>query len=138
MPAVYQHRLTVRDEELDPLGHVNNARYLVWMQDAAVAHSAAQGWDGARYESIGAAWFVRSHAIEYLQPARRGDEIVVHTWVADLKKVRSLRKYRIERAEGGVLLARAETVWVFVDREQGTPKRPPAELLSAFDIVAEA
>ena len=44
MPAIYCHSHVVRDDEIDGLGHVNNLHYLKWMQDAAVAHSAAQGW----------------------------------------------------------------------------------------------
>ncbi len=43
MPARFEHSLTVTEADLDRQGHVNNIVYIRWMQDAAVAHSAAQG-----------------------------------------------------------------------------------------------
>ena len=68
MPAIYLHNVKVTDEHIDIQGHANNLVYLRWMQDAAVAHSAAQGWDGERYRELSAGWVVRSHFIEYLVP----------------------------------------------------------------------
>ena len=44
---------------------------------AALAHSAAEGWPAEAYQKLGAGWVVRSHQIEYLQPAFPGDQIVV-------------------------------------------------------------
>ena len=46
MPPIYHHRHTVLQSEIDSLGHANNVAYVEWMQLAAVAHSAAQGWPG--------------------------------------------------------------------------------------------
>src|SRR5690348_855798 len=116
MPAIleYPHRVTA--EDLDLLGHANNLSYLKWMQSAALAHSAAQGWPTDSYTRLGAGWVVRSHRIEYLQPAFEGDVVVVRTWVADMKKVTSLRRYEIVRdaSDKRVLLAKAETDWAFI------------------------
>ncbi len=44
MPAIYEHPHTVGSDEIDPQGHANNVAYVQWLQSAAVAHSAAQGW----------------------------------------------------------------------------------------------
>jgi acyl-CoA thioester hydrolase len=136
MPAVYEHAHTVRADEIDEQGHVGNVHYVRWMQEAALAHSSAQGWTPQRYGDAGAGWVVRSHFIEYLQPAFEDEQVVVRTWVADLKKVTSLRKYRIVRAADGVVLANAETNWAFISRETGAPRRIPPELAQSFDVVA--
>ncbi|MFQ5731117.1 MAG: acyl-CoA thioesterase [Planctomycetaceae bacterium] len=137
MPAVFEHHLTVREDEIDPQGHVNNLEYLKWMQDAALAHSAAQGWTGERYFEIGGGWVARKHVIEYLHPAFAGQPVVVKTWVASFHKIRSLRKYRIVRPEtdGEILLAKAETEWAFIGLERHVPRRIPVEVSSAFEIV---
>jgi acyl-CoA thioester hydrolase len=127
----YHHQ--VRSEEIDELGHVNNLHYIAWMQAAAADHSRAVGWPWARYESIGGAWVVRSHAIEYLRPAFAGDEVVVRTWVADMGKVQSRRRYAIVRE--GTLLARGETQWVFISRKTNALDRVPAELQAAFPVL---
>jgi acyl-CoA thioester hydrolase len=101
MPAVYEHRHRVLDREMDTVGHVNNLEYLKWLQDAALAHSAAQGWPADAYRSAGHGWVVRSHYIEYLVPAFADDDIVVRTWIADMKRVTSLRRYEIIRPTDG-------------------------------------
>ncbi len=137
MPAVYEHRHTVRDDEIDEQGHANNVEYLKWMQTAAIAHSTAQGWSPQRYRDNGAGWVVRTHEIEYLQPAFTGDEIVVRTWVANFKKISSLRKYKICRDVDGTVLALARTDWVFLGMKHRVPRRMPKELIAAFELVPE-
>jgi len=135
MPAVYQHKLTVTAEEVDWMGHVNNVAYFSWLQDAAVAHSTAQGWSGNRYRDLGQAWVARKHAIEYLRPAVSEDELVVQTWVATLSRVTSERRYRVIRPSDDALVATAMTQWAFVKIASGMPCRIPQEVQSAFEIV---
>ena len=135
MPAVFEHRLTVPAEAIDGQGHVNNLEYVRWMQQAAVAHSNAQGWTPERYRQIGSGWVVRSHGIEYLRPAFAGDRIVVYTWVADFRKVRSRRKYKIVRLEDRATLAVAQTEFAFFGFEHRVARRIPPEVAAAFVVV---
>jgi acyl-CoA thioester hydrolase len=135
MPAIYLHEHTVRDDEIDGQGHANNVSYVHWMQDAAVAHSSAQGWTPERYRDAGIGWVARSHFIEYLRPAFAGDAIVVRTWVSGFERVRSTRRYEMVRADDETVLARAETTWAFLRREDGRPIRIPAEVAEAFVVV---
>lgn len=139
MPSLYEHTLTVPESDIDELGHANNIAYLKWMQAAALAHSAVQGWPGEKYQELGAGWVVRSHQIEYLQPAFAGDAIVVRTWVADLKKVTSLRRYKIVRPgpEKETILAVAATDWAFIHFKTSLPKRIPPEVSGAFELWSE-
>lgn len=137
MPAIYLHRHRVSPEDVDRQGHVNNLSYLRWMQDAAVAHSAAQGWNTARYLESGASWVVRSHTIEYLQPSFADESIVVATWVDSFRRIRSLRKYRILREADRALLARAETLWAFVALPSHAPRALPPELVTSFEVVPD-
>ena len=138
MPAIFEYRYKVTAADIDGVGHVNNISYLRWMQDAAVAHSAAQGWPSKAYHQLGQGWVVRSHAIEYLIPAYSGDEIVVKTWVANMKRVTSMRRYELIRISDEKKLAVASTNWAFVKFETHQPCRVPAEIVSAFEIVPDA
>lgn len=141
MPAVFRFSHVVAEDELDAvINHVNNLAYLKWMQSAAVAHSAAQGWPADRYRELGAGWVVRTHQIEYLQPAFARDPIVVHTWVADLKKVTSLRRYKIVRQapDKEITLAVASTDWAFIHFGTHQLKRIPPEVAQAFEIVPDS
>ena len=135
MPNVFFHPHVVQADEIDELGHANNVHFIAWLQAAAMAHSTVQGWPGARYRASGQGWVVRSHAIEYLLPAFAADRVVVETWVATMKKVTSLRRYRIVRGGDGALLATAETNWAFVDHVTGKPVRIPPEVAEAFVVV---
>jgi acyl-CoA thioester hydrolase len=135
MPAIYSHPHVVVPDEIDDLGHVNNLHYLKWMQTAAVAHSSAQGWPPARYRELAAGWVVRSHRIEYRQPAFVDEEIEIRTWVADFRKVTSLRKYQVFRPKDSVVLAVAETDWAFLGLKPYVPRRIPPELAEAFLLV---
>jgi len=135
MPAVYLHHHVVAEDEIDAHGHANNLRYLYWMQSAAVAHSAAQGWSHEDYVRIGSVWVVRSHKIKYLQSAYVGDDVVIRTWVAGMKRFSSVRKYRIERAADGAALAAGETEWVLVDMQSRGLAQIPPQLIASFDIV---
>ena len=137
MPAILEWTHAVVDADLDGLGHANNISYLKWMQSAALAHSAAQGWPVEAYADLGCGWVVRTHFIEYLSPALLGENIVVRTWVADMKKVTSLRRFLIlaNRESNEVVLAKAETNWAFIDYKTGAPKRVPPQVSGAFEIA---
>ena len=132
MTEVFEYPHTVTADEIDGLGHANNVAFVAWMQAAAVAHSAALGWTPERYLQLGMGWVARRHTIEYLRPAFAGEELIVETRVAEMKKVTSLRVYRIFRRSDGELLARAETDWAFVNYATGRPTRIPAEIAGAF------
>lgn len=138
MPAIYHHRHTVLPEEIDVLGHANNLAYLAWMQAAALAHSAAQGWPGEAYQRLGQGFVVRSHQITYERPAFVGESIVVNTWVASFKRASSVRRYDIVREGDAKLLATAATNWAFVNYATGLPARIPAEIIQSFEIVPDA
>lgn len=138
MQQIHEYRLRVPATAIDVNGHTNNVEYVRWMQDAAVAHSDAQGWNLARYRALGGVWIVRSHTIEYLLPAVVGDRVVVQTWVADRRRVQSRRRYRFVRETDRALLARAQTLWVFVDIASGRPRALTKELAAAFPVVPDA
>jgi len=135
MAAIYEHKLVVAPTEIDRLGHASNLAYLAWMQAAALAHSAEQGWPPERYEQLGAGWVVRSHEIKYLQSAYVDQDIVVRTWVSGMKRVGSTRSYKIVRAGDGGLLARAQTQWAFVDFATLGLCKIPDEVWRAFELV---
>ena len=131
MADPHEYEFDVPPSAIDENGHVNNVEFVRWMQDAAVRHFAAAGGN-ALMESAGATWVVRSHRVEYLRPAQRGERIRVRTWVADFRRVMSQRKYEFLRVGDGTLLARGETEWVFVDAATGRPRSIPNSIQSLF------
>jgi acyl-CoA thioester hydrolase len=133
---VFSYRFTVHEDAVDENGHVNNVTYVQWMQDAAVRHYDAMGGREPT-QAINATWVVRSHTVEYLRPAFAGEEIEVRTWVVDMRRVRSKRRYQFVRAGDGELLVRGETEWVFVDATTGRPRSVPADVVELFRVTGD-
>ena len=151
---LYLAHFRVRHHQLDPLGHVNNAAYLNFLEQAAIDHAAAAGYDVDHLRRLGGLFIARRHEIDFLRPAFAGDWLRVATWAVDIHGARAIRAYEVFRlpaaaAAGsppsdtladpnalahlpGELTVRARTEWAFVDAKTGRPRRVPTELRSAF------
>lgn len=134
---IYRQRFAFSPEAEDENRHVNNVEYVRMMQESAIAHTRVNGWTPEELRLRGWTWVARSHFIEYLQPCRAGEDVVIETWVANFRKIRSLRKYRFVRVSDGALLAKAETDWVFLDFHRGRPMAIPPEVLAAYIVVPD-
>ncbi len=86
-------------------------------------------------KAVGATWVVRTHRIKYLRPAFAGEKSVVLTWVSNLRRVLSLRKYKVVRMEDKAVLAEGETDWVFVNTATGKLRSIPKDILSVFEVL---
>jgi acyl-CoA thioester hydrolase len=128
--STYTKAYIIPENSIDENGHVNNVVYVQWMQDIAVGHYASIG--GIQAQGPDATWVVRSHRIEYFLPAFIGEEIEIGTWVENIQRVRSLRKYEFVRKADGKTLVKGETDWVFVDVKSGRPLAIPEEVINIF------
>jgi acyl-CoA thioester hydrolase len=122
--SVFTWRVRVRVYECDALGHVNNAVYLHYLQQAT-----AEAW-----ASVGAAaWQMRSLVTEYLAPAYSGDELEVQAWSAGVDGVLLACSYTITRPEDARPIKRARATWASPRADAGASPPPdwpsaPAEL----------
>ncbi len=72
-PDAVGHELRVRPQDIDPMGHVNNAIYLDWAEEALRARS-----DGAAGSAVVA--LPRRWRAEYAASAEPGDALHASTW----------------------------------------------------------
>ena len=128
----YDLEITAAPSDIDELGHVNNLVYVRWVQEVAIAHSTALGWDGAAYQRLGSSWVVRRHEIDYVVPVLVGERVRVTTWVESVKGASSVRRTRMSRVADGAVVCRASTTWAFVDLARGRLTKIPDELRGAF------
>lgn len=133
---VYRKRFTVPGEAIDRNGHVNNVEYVKWMQDLAIQHWRSVGGDAVN-EACKATWVARSHHIEYLRPAFEGDRMEAVTWVHNMRRVRSLRRYAFKRLNDGKVVARGETDWVFVSVVDGRPMAIPESVSDILPLTED-
>jgi acyl-CoA thioester hydrolase len=126
----------VADEEVDAQQHVHNLRYLQWTLWAARDHNAASGWDAAAALGDGFGWVVRDHEITYRAAAFGGDEIVVRTWVSDIRRYACRRSFQICRPADQTLLCRGSTRWVFIDLKNHRALEVPEQAVAAVKLSA--
>ena len=124
-----KHRYEVRvdPDDIDHMGHVNNAVYLTWVQRAVVAH-----WESrAPLEALQKiAWVALKHEIEYRRPAFLGDGVIVETVAERLFGVRAFFTTLIMRGE--TVLAEVKSSWCSLDSETHRPVRVARNVRQLF------
>lgn len=131
-PGVVTLNRKVAWSDLDPTGHVNNAQYLAYLDDAGTLAAESYGWSLPRLLEEGHGWVARRLRIEYLLQARLGEELVISTYLSDMKSASCIRHYLIHYAGGKELVARAYVQWAFVEIATHRPARIPAQLVEDF------
>ena len=124
----------VNYSEIDQMGVVYHARYIVWLDVARTEHLRSAGMSYREVEAMGFRLAVGDLSIRYRQPARYDDEIRVRCWVREIASRRVTFGYALEEAASGRLLATAST-GMMVLNEAMAPTRLPAivaELLIAI------
>lgn len=132
MPAIFKRIFRVRHYECDTYGHLNNVNYVRYMQETALDASAAVGWDTERYQGIGHQWLIRETSIEFLQALVWNDEVEVTSYVVNFRQVQSQRRYEFRRVSDNVLVAQADTIWVYLNSETGRPASIPESMVHDF------
>ena len=127
--SVFELAISVTPSDIDQLGHVNNVRYVQWVQDAAVGHWRAGAPPEAQQKLL---WVVLRHEIDYRQPAFLGDKIIARTWVGTASRLRFERHTELLRARDRVLLANARTIWCPIDADTKKPTGVSTEVRACF------
>ncbi len=128
-PGVFRSRRRVKWRDIDMAHHVNNSKYLAYLEDCGIELVRSRGWPIARMTEAGFGIIARHYRIEYRQPALMDDELEIATWVSDLKRATAVRHYTVSRVADGQLLARARALWVWVNLQTGKPIRIPADFI---------
>jgi acyl-CoA thioester hydrolase len=129
MSAAFEMTVPVLPGDIDEQNHVNNAVYLRWVQDVAVAHWQAIASPDAQ-QTVG--WVVLRHEIDYKTPATLCDEIALRTWVGKATRLTFERFTEIRRKDDGQLLSKARTLWCPVNARTGRPTRVSDEVRAQF------
>lgn len=117
------------------MAHVNNARYLEFMQDARVSLIHEMGLDKSSLRDVG--HFVARHEIDYLRPIdMRDHEVVVELWISRFGGASYDVRYEI-LDEHGTVCARAKSVMVTVEVGTGTVVRVPDDVREAMAALYE-
>lgn len=130
--GAFTARRSVEWHDLDAMLHVNNAVYMSYANECGFQCIAAFGWPWERLMENKLAIFIRRCQMQYLHPARYGDELEITTWVSGVRRSTAMRHYSIRRAGDGALLYQANMLGVWVNTESGKPMRIPPDFLEDF------
>ncbi|WP_353229863.1 acyl-CoA thioesterase [Novosphingobium sp.] len=120
---------TANAADIDELGHVNNAVWLRWMEQIAVAHWQADAAPGHRDRYI---WVVTRHEIDYRGNIGVGESVLAETHIpAAPTGARFDRCTTFTGASGAVLVA-ARTTWALIDRASGRLARVTTDIAAPF------
>ena len=131
MNHLFTYRIEVRFRDCDPMGHVNNAVYLTYLEQARFAHWRALGGGGGEEQALlggsrtsapdGVPGVILARVeIDYRKPAKYGEMLDVKLGIAGFGRTSMTYEYEITAADG-VLVAAARTVVVSFDYRAGTP-----------------
>jgi len=114
----FYHPIVVRYSDLDPQGHVNNARFMTYLEQARVAYVGRLGlWDGRSFLDIG---FILADAhITFRSPILFSAQVQVGLRITRLGNKSLDMAYRLEDAQSGVEFAACTTVLVTYDYHKG-------------------
>ena len=123
----FSHPIDVQPADIDFMGHVNNARYLNWVQDTVLAH-----WQklAPAEEVASKAWVALKHEITYRKPAFLDDEVIAETVLEKIAGARSFYNTVIRRGED--VLAEVKSMWCCIDAESLRPARISRDVAETF------
>ncbi|MEA2117389.1 thioesterase family protein [Halovibrio sp. HP20-50] len=133
-------QLRVRGYHLDGYGHVNNARYLEFMEEGR--------WDFfdqhpaliKELHQAGCAFVVVNLNIDYLAAALQGDDLEILTGIVEVGDRSALCHHRIVRKDGKVI-AQADLTFVLLDMRANKAAAIEGEVretLTALTLSKEA
>ena len=123
----FRFPITVSPDDIDFMGHVNNARYLNWVQDAVLAH-----WNRlAPAEDVASkAWVALKHEITYRKPAFLEDDVIASTVLDREYGARAFFHTVSKRGED--VLAEVQSSWCCIDAKTLRPARIGEHLREVF------
>ena len=123
----HDHNLSIQPADIDHMGHVNNAVYLSWVQEAVVAYweKIAPKEDVARH-----LWVALKHEITYRKPAFLDDQVIATVVLEKVHGARAFYETIIRRGED--VLAEVKSSWCCLDAETLRPARLAEDIKRRF------
>ncbi|MFS4418458.1 acyl-CoA thioesterase [Maribacter sp. 2307ULW6-5] len=125
----YSKELIVAQDDLDELEHVNNVRYVQWIQDISKEHWLRCAPPALRENTH---WVVMTHHIQYKAAAVLGDPLRLVTHIEKSRGAISVRVVHIHHAKTNTLFVRSSTEWVLLNADTQKPIRIPKEVQEIF------
>ncbi len=135
MSYAIPHRfpIGIDPDDIDFMGHVNNASYLKWVQAAVLDHWRALAPTEAIAQHL---WVALKHEITYRKPAFLNDDVIATVLLEKVQGARAFYETVIRRGEE--VLAEVKSSWCCLDADTLRPARLARDVIQQFFLVEEA
>jgi len=125
----FETNIVVTAHDLDDLNHVNNVRYVQWVNDIA-----KQNWEQIATPTIKSEyfWVMLSNHMDYKQAAYLDDSLLIKTYVTKSEGVTSIRIVDIYNNKTNALLATSKTNWCLISKKTQKPARITPAIRNLF------
>lgn len=124
---VYEYPVNVLSEDIDFMGHVNNAVYLKWVQAAVIDYWQRVAPPEAVAQHL---WVALKHEISYRRPAFLEDGIIAEVIAESAQGARTFFSTLFKR--GDEVLAEVKSSWCCLDAATKRPARLAKDVLARF------
>lgn len=123
----HSYPIGIDPADIDFMGHVNNASYLKWVQDAVLSH-----WRKiAPAEAVASLlWVALKHEITYRKPTFVGDTVIATVLLEKVQGARAFYQTIIKRGEE--VLAEVQSSWCCIDAATLRPARLASNVIERF------
>ena len=127
----YEFEGRVRYSEIDHRGTMTLPALINYFQDASTFQSEAIGLGMDRLKHDRKAWVLSYWQVIVERYPQMCEKITTGTFATEFKGLYGNRNFYMKDGSG-VLIARANSIWAFMDLEKGRPVRPTAEHIDPY------
>lgn len=127
----YEFDGRVRYSEIDHRGTMTLPALINYFQDASTFQSEAIGLGMDRLKHDKKAWVLSYWQVIVERYPQMREKITTGTFATEFKGLYGNRNFYM-KDESGEMIARANSIWVFMDLEKGRPARPTAEHIDPY------
>jgi acyl-CoA thioester hydrolase len=129
--APHSYAVPIDPADIDFMGHVNNASYLKWVQDAVIDHWRSIAPPDAIAQHL---WVALKHEITYRRPTFLGDDVIATVLLEKVQGARAFYETIIRRGEE--VLAEVRSSWCCLVAETLRPARLAREIVERFFVTS--
>jgi len=124
---MFRHPVAINPADIDHMGHVNNAVYLKWVQEAVVDYWNSVAPPNAIAQHL---WVAVRHEITYFRPTLLEDNVVAEVIAEKVKGARAFFRTIIRR--GDEVLSEINSCWCCLDLANRRPARLARDVIRRF------
>jgi len=123
----FRHPIAIEPGDIDHMGHVNNAVYLKWVQDAVIDYWRSVAPADAVAKHL---WVALKHEITYLKPTFPQDTVVAEVIAERVQGARAFFSTVVRRGEE--VLSEIQSSWCCLDAVTQRPARLARDVIARF------